>query len=367
MIFQQLKAKVENADKMRRAGEDLLFGNPDHAKEAKDKLMEADAAYDAARADANQMRKALGLRDELSADLPFLAMWLAALPSRGDATIEKLRQDAEALGDKLALLNRNLGEEQKAPTVDELAEIRRKFARAADRHQELCVALEIKSRAGLQQDWHDIDAVLRIPPLDVYDKTDVVKVRIGLLSGERGISGKLHVEKEAGGKIDADKREDRLDRNEKMLRACLKPYVENGDLLAPGRIADHAREFFLKQPAEIKQADGSDDEKMLLAAVECCRVVPGGLVDSLKNDLTESASTRPSGCGGCAPISSCNGSVSGQLTIIGSTRRRPLTMAPRHPPILTARAASSTRTSPKPWSMTRRKSKASWQKRGWRS
>src|SRR5205807_2434161 len=70
-IYPWIKAKVEAGDRERRRGEDLLFAPRDWWERAAAHLKKAREHYELAGRDAGQVRKAIELRDQLLADLPY--------------------------------------------------------------------------------------------------------------------------------------------------------------------------------------------------------------------------------------------------------------------------------------------------------
>jgi hypothetical protein len=104
-----VRASVDQGDRARRSGEDLLFSThrEDHER-AVDLFRQAKSSYDRAEADAETVRTALALRDAVRADLPYLTHWSAR--RRASATpvdglqrhpIEVLWDDVRGLGDLL--------------------------------------------------------------------------------------------------------------------------------------------------------------------------------------------------------------------------------------------------------------------------
>ena len=92
VIVKRLQTDIERADALRREGEDRLFGDPRaQATLAREKLILAQEHYDKIRVDAQQMRKALALRDNIAAELPFLAASLAVLPPVDQETTEQIK------------------------------------------------------------------------------------------------------------------------------------------------------------------------------------------------------------------------------------------------------------------------------------
>ena len=96
-----------------------MFGDPGtQAVEARNKLILAKGQYDKIREEAQQIRKALALRDDISAELPFLAASLAVFPPVDQETADKIkmmRTTSQALGESLAQLMTYLEKPQTPP------------------------------------------------------------------------------------------------------------------------------------------------------------------------------------------------------------------------------------------------------------
>src|SRR5262249_9833768 len=75
-----IKKKIEDADKERRFGEDLLFASDnEHWKQANGHLTNAQDFYVEAQKDALEVRRALKARDQAFAELPYYSQWVARL------------------------------------------------------------------------------------------------------------------------------------------------------------------------------------------------------------------------------------------------------------------------------------------------
>src|SRR5262249_14218659 len=71
-----VRADVETADKARRKREDLLFASPKEVDRLGKSLPDADKLYAAVQERADEVRKALQLRDRVLADLPYYSRLL---------------------------------------------------------------------------------------------------------------------------------------------------------------------------------------------------------------------------------------------------------------------------------------------------
>ncbi len=190
---------VDDADRARRPGEDLLFASAegDWGKAA-GHLKEAVGLYQKAQRAALALRKALRQRDEVLASLPYYSQWTAgqpfdpAQPNAFNDRVEgdlRLWQAAHELDRGLRQLDPETG-----PALVKLTEaVAKGFG---ERAQEFAAFCDPKKYAVLPENWHKIDGLLAVPfiPPDTRGK---------LLGKLREISWELHrhTEKEGGDQV----------------------------------------------------------------------------------------------------------------------------------------------------------------------
>jgi hypothetical protein len=284
-IYPWIRADIDSADKLRRAAQDELFGDSatENASAVK-KLDDARKQYEQAAARAKKLRTAFALRDEVAAELPYLAAWLASAPPLSDQNkieLQNLQLATQELGISLGKLTKALdAEDRKAlPTAELTTQIDGDLKAIREEFQNTCERL--KTLAGQQKNWHAIDAALAVPPPGAD-----IALRLDLLRRQRDIAGKLLNNQDLEGKTEKEDAIDvRAKRQRDMLRACIKP-AEDIRGLDKENLDDKAREFFFKLPEQIltktdlAEGDGPD----LVAAANGCRVIPGAFVDQLKDD-----------------------------------------------------------------------------------
>jgi hypothetical protein len=286
-IFPWIQKDLKDADKLRREGEDLLFGDPvTHSTTATLKLAEARKQYEKVRDKSRELQRALAVRDEVSADFPYLAAWLAAVPA-SEQSKEKmlsLRLAAQEIGANLAKLNRALDAEDRktlpsaklvAQIEDDAKSIREELQGAAEK---------LKTMAKQQKNWHAIDAALHVPPASGSAKD--VLLRADLLRKQREISTALLENPNPEGMTEKEEpRESLVKLQRELLRASLRPVVEIRQ--QEGESTDEkTRGFLLKLPKDIvaKTEDAEKETPDLLLAVNECRVIPGAFVEQIKDE-----------------------------------------------------------------------------------
>ncbi len=282
VVFGWTKEGIEKADRVRRQGEDLLFGDPtEHEVAAGEKLTEAGREYLQLGKDAGVYRRALDVRDDVAADLPQLAQWLALAPVGGEA-LARTQDLGEWLGlcKNLADLNDALDSVKVPPGPEWVAGLTMHLDTV---HKELRKRYGEVSRSyanvAVQRNWHEIDHALSIPPVD-----GDVELRLDLLRKLHKITGELHTGAPKGPVEDAAIAQ-RDERQKIILDGLLKPYGAPPIAVAQGVGSDEKlRDFFLGLPDTIdKKSEGrADDVASLLDAANLCRIVPAGLVDESK-------------------------------------------------------------------------------------
>lgn len=287
VIFPWILKDVDAADKLRRDGEDLLFGNPkEHALKARGKLQDAQALYEKARATSQKLQIALALRDEASADLPYLAAWAASAPALSDPhrkEIEAVRESAEKLGVGLAALNRALDAESReaTPSPDLVASIAANLK--VIRESLRTTSEKLRTVAAQQRNWHAVDAALAVPPTGTRDED--ILLRKNLLRKLHDISGELLGNKNPEGKVEEEEPlEKRVKTRRELLHATLKSFDELA-AQGTGNVSDKVRDYFVKLPAEISaKSDPLADTQELVIAANMCRAIPGAFADQVRDE-----------------------------------------------------------------------------------
>jgi hypothetical protein len=282
---------IDSADLSRRAGEDWLFGDPTaDAPRARAKLQQAHVEYENAQKLAMQVQRAMAFRDAASAEFPYHAAWLAALPATTRQNTEQpqaLRLAVENLGAGMAALNRALDVDRQAPADADLQPL---MADLAGLHNALQAACEkLRKGAVLQQNWHALDAAISVPPADSRDED--VELRVALLARQRQISSELLRNADLEGQAEEEESvRARADRQRKLLRACALP-VEEIRGHDRGNIDTATRDFFLKAPQNaLRKASGlidDDAEPGLVESAALCRALPGFAADMVRNEKSE--------------------------------------------------------------------------------
>ncbi|HYT88776.1 MAG TPA: hypothetical protein VEL76_08720, partial [Gemmataceae bacterium] len=182
-----IRNRIEEADRLRRLGQDLLFSTDKLKwKEAEELLGNADRQYRLAQDEAVRVRAALAVRDRVLAAVPRYADWLArqasGLQPAGLADglleqLERLCKDAHTLADRLekAPALQAPPEETDAQYLD-LAEQANAVRRGLD-------AIEARFRPYVEklfatQDspalWRSLDDLLTVPASDVKRRMELL-------------------------------------------------------------------------------------------------------------------------------------------------------------------------------------------------
>jgi hypothetical protein len=290
VVYAWSQKEIEKADKLRREGEDFLFGDPNvHAVKARIKLTEAQDQYDKVGETSRQLQRALALRDELSAELPYVAAWVAAAPFKQEWINKngRLLRDVENLGQGLAGLNRALDVDRKLVPAADLAQLAGDLNTMRVEYRSECATLS--KAAVLQSSWRALDTALSVPPLDSTD--DDVAMRVALLTKLRTISGELHRSTDLEGKAEEeDTPKNRIERQRKLLRACLSSFdeIQGQD---KDSVDDKVRDFFMRLPQDIVSRSegtiGAEAEAGLVIAANWCRAIPGAQADLVRNEKGE--------------------------------------------------------------------------------
>jgi hypothetical protein len=168
-----IKDAVVQADQHRRRGQDLLFGPSTTWDEAGKQLAAARKGYLQAGKDAEIVRQALDVRDQLLATLPYYAAWLAN-QRVGDVDekvqVNDLLARVEDLADKLAhLLEGPPAGKDLAILKSRSEELRVNFAKIQRAYDETCQRLA-KQKVDQLRFLHGIEAVLALPLVEEPSK-----------------------------------------------------------------------------------------------------------------------------------------------------------------------------------------------------
>lgn len=198
LVLPWIQTRIEEADQVRRSGQDLLFSSARLDRErARTLLHKAEALYRTAQEEAAIVQGALAVRDQALADLPWYAEWVARRytgdPQRLQQTRE-LRQTIQDLLHKTHVLADLLeatpprtrrGETARSGLEDQL----RKVWGESDTLRRSLLALEIayqRYRRGLSQGdnpdaWRDTDDALVVPFADAAARLELLarRSRIG--------------------------------------------------------------------------------------------------------------------------------------------------------------------------------------------
>jgi hypothetical protein len=177
-----VRAAIEAADADRRVGEDLLLSSRRADwDDANGRLTAAEQAYRRAQDEiARPVRRALVLRAEALAELPYYSRWLVERPPAADAAdVDRL----EVLWGHVHELDRLLEQPEPAAAADldrlagtvgqELAELRAGFDRTCDSYA--------AQDAALQDSYHQIDALLRVPFIPARQRESLLR-NLGTIS-----------------------------------------------------------------------------------------------------------------------------------------------------------------------------------------
>jgi Mg-chelatase subunit ChlD len=181
-VLPWIQSQIDSADKLRRQGEDLLFGSASEVVEAEKVLKEAKQQYVEAQTQAEKVREAFRVRDRALADLPYLGQWLVR---QGDES--KIKAHVE-LWDKVHDLCDRLAK----PDVNEVDVLRDKAKKIRDDlvkvDEEFRAGLkEVAGEGAIQKHWHEIDGLLTAPFI-ASDR------RLELIAQQRTIGNKLLAE-----------------------------------------------------------------------------------------------------------------------------------------------------------------------------
>ncbi|MBM3993841.1 MAG: hypothetical protein FJ303_06770 [Planctomycetes bacterium] len=289
-IWPAIRSDLLQADTIRREGEDLLFGNPSAAAQpAQAKLLEAQSAYEAIRKRARLLQRAYALRDELSSELPYFARWLAAanpVQDQSNDDLEKLRTLITGrLGPGLVKLKDVLDKNDDSDIAARFVErMSGDFQTLRDAFRATCVRLQ--PMAGLQQNWHAIDAVLLAPFHELDESRPDAVVRSKLLQNHREIARKMFDNPKPEGQTEAaPPLEEHVSRQRGLLRASLLA-LRKFDPESKTRTETDVNDLFINMPSDVVKKTQIESLKQLASmedAAERCRHVPSAYADELRD------------------------------------------------------------------------------------
>lgn len=111
-VYRWIGAQVDQADELRRRGEDLLFGGAANWPDARDLLKRAQDSYERTHRLARKIGRALNVRNRLFSELPHYTHWLASCescPAMHDRTCRPSLDEIQTLWDSLHRLDAQLG------------------------------------------------------------------------------------------------------------------------------------------------------------------------------------------------------------------------------------------------------------------
>jgi hypothetical protein len=164
-----VKKDVEAADKARRLREDLLFASPRETARLGDKIEDADTLYKEVQQRANEVRKAIRLRDDVLADLPYYTLWLARTLRTEDE--EKPCLDTWDATHQLC----RLLDEPKPEAVNALKEPTQKI-----RFKEIAADFEkaytdqLTKHSTTQADWRRLQELLAVPLIPAAERAKLL-------------------------------------------------------------------------------------------------------------------------------------------------------------------------------------------------
>src|SRR5262249_20697792 len=152
--------QVEEADRERRLGEDLLFASNPFRDKAQAHLSNAEKTYEQAKVIALGVRKALDLRDRVMADLPYYAQWLTRIPGTpSEPSLERATRTESAQD---ALFNFLA---QQTPDYASLRKLYQEIDKdfSALREEKDPTLQSIVKGQRVQTEWDEIQSLLSVP------------------------------------------------------------------------------------------------------------------------------------------------------------------------------------------------------------
>jgi hypothetical protein len=269
-VLPWIRQTIEQADKSRRLGQDLLFASPtarwqktETAWDSAEKLLdESVKGYENAQRIAADIRRALDVRDRLLTELSYYTRWVAEREPEQEESLSRIWQGVHQL--RRDLENPPAGGAtpvRAAKLGDEARRITKEYANL----QHVLWQSARKENPHTQKRWHEIEALLSVPFLTADD-------RLTLLEASRAISRELF----ANPRKDAGSESIKEEENSRRARAL----AQRQGRLALAVLADDWPES-ARLKAEIENVDEITWHRHLTIA--------GEYVGQLLNRLPEDA------------------------------------------------------------------------------
>lgn len=248
-VFPWIQKQVEEADRERRLGEDLLFASGHFRDNALTHLTKAQAGYVQAGAIAAEVRNALELRDRVMADFPYYAQWMTRRPGRvPESSLERAKQLADAthqLSQRLA---------QPGPDTDNLRKLRQEMEtnfRALSEEKDTVTRDSLNAGQRVQSEWDEIQALLSVPLAKPAERIGLLK-ELGRVAARLGEAASQEAASPTEtGRATGEQTEDRV--REQALRQERMALAVLGDVVPP--VAPQAA--WRSQAAVVGKAIGS--------------------------------------------------------------------------------------------------------------
>lgn len=171
-IHPWIQARLQEADKARRLGEDYLFVGTKGADNAGQNLKQAEQIYKSLQERIPQIHEALTLRDRAAAELPYYTAWLAGKKYHldHDDITASLEKEVIALWEKLHALTQML-QDPDSVEMDRMTKLIADIKAQLDVDREKSLASEFQktvkqNRTIVQRNWHEINDLLKVPFID---------------------------------------------------------------------------------------------------------------------------------------------------------------------------------------------------------
>jgi hypothetical protein len=312
-VFPLIKSKVEQADKKRRDGEDLLLGAKSDWDEAKKSLAAAKEAFKKIQDQANMLRQAFAARDRAAAELPYLAQWLSQHPVAQDPKkktqvgreeLKKGLDDLSAGIGKLAGLTAELEEYRKADQLQgaillKLEEwtkaVQAKRADLDKAYDDLYDKVSGKVPTVDQLYYHQIECLLNVPLFEGKLSGNLGKQREELVRKSRKVTASLNLETTEH-QVDVARRKIGFAESaqlEELARQLYAPVA--GDLKerlfdALARLPEQIRNG---RDRSVEHSDLVQAKELLRMPAEYSRLIPGGRV--AEDEIKQEPFTAPEG------------------------------------------------------------------------
>lgn len=186
LTFTWIASQVDAADRLRRAGEDLLFAGPNQQQQALRFLQQAETAYQQAWNDVTRVREALDARNQALSVLPYYARWVASramLDDGSDPPDDSLLVGMQNLLIQSHELDRQL---HRQPATDATL-LREQLQRLTEQTQAVQRGLD-RVLSQSQSWWWELTAV-ELPSVwhEAYNALQIPQVDPGLRSKIRSV------------------------------------------------------------------------------------------------------------------------------------------------------------------------------------